>query len=174
MRPCPTGRRHFNMQGVAMIHPRYLTFIIGLVAFFLLNNPASASEWILYDQSVIGNMYYDKSSIKKMNQHIIQVWDKTLYNENGRKNHFAFLQTIGQSPARADALHHQLVLIELDYHRKKYRIVSSSIYNKKNKVIAVIPNEAYDGWREIRAKSVSETLLNRICLNTGVCKRNIK
>jgi len=145
-------------------------YLIGLVVFLLLTGQALAAGWILYDKSGIGDMYYDKSSIKKVNQNIIRVWDKTLYNENGRKKHFAFLQAIGKPRAGSDALHYQLVLVELDYLQKKYRVTSSSIYNKQNKIIASLPKEAYGGWRDIRPNSVSATLLNSICQTTRACK----
>ena len=121
-----------------------------------------ASEWVLYDKSDIGNMYYDKSSIKKVNKNIVSVWDKTIYNEIGKIKHFAFLESIGKAPASPDILNYQLVFIEFDCSNKKYRISSSSIYNKKGDVVSLLPKKFYGEWRKIIPNTASETLKNII------------
>jgi hypothetical protein len=137
---------------------------ICLVIFFLFANQALASEWVLYDKSDIGNMYYDKSSIKKVNQNIISVWDKTIYNANGKVKYFSFLKSISKAPANPDILNYQLVLVKIDCVNKKYRISSSSIYNKQNNVVSALPKNLYGEWRGIIPNSVSETLKNKLCI----------
>ena len=66
--------------------------IICLVIIFLFANQAWAAEWIYYASTSIGMLYYDKSSIKKVNKNIISVWAKTIFNEDGKNRDFFISQ----------------------------------------------------------------------------------
>ena len=42
------------------------------------------AEWIYYDTAAAGDMYYDKSSIKKVNESIFSVWNKDILSEKAK------------------------------------------------------------------------------------------
>ncbi len=64
--------------------------IIFLVIFFLFSNQAWAADWIYFDTAEVGDVYYDKSSIKKVSENIVSVWNKDVLSEKAKKSIFHF------------------------------------------------------------------------------------
>jgi hypothetical protein len=62
--------------------------IIFLVFFSLFTNQAWAADWIYYDTTAAGDVYYDKSSIKKVSENIISVRNKDVLSEKSKKKVF--------------------------------------------------------------------------------------
>ena len=141
---------------------KHLQNIICLVILSLFANQAWAVDWIYYASISTGHMYYDKSSIKKVNKNIISVWTKTIFTENGKKQYFSFLESIGKAPENYDILNCQLVSVEIDYVNKKYRVYSMSINDEKGSVLASLPKPT-NKWIDIPPNTQMETLKNEIC-----------
>ena len=59
---------------------KIIILIIGIL--FLFANQAWAENWILYASTNLGDTYYYKSSIKRVNKNIVKVCIKTILNEN--------------------------------------------------------------------------------------------
>jgi len=148
--------------GGKMMKAKHVHSLICLVIFLLFANQAWAADWIYYAPMSTGHMYYDKSSIKKVNKNIIRVWTKTIFIENGKKQYFSFLKSIGKAPDNPDMLNYQLVLVEIDCVNKKYRISSLSIYDEKDSILASLPKPS-DQWIDIPPNTQMEILKNEVC-----------
>jgi hypothetical protein len=140
--------------------------IICLVIFFLFANQAWAADWIFYATARVGNMHYDKSSIKKVNKNIIHVWIKTIYSENGKTNVYSILRRVDKTLNNPDILSCDLMLYEIDCVNEKFRVSSSSIFDEKGNVIHT---EQSDEWYDIGHDSL-KTLKNIVCNNGKTSK----
>jgi hypothetical protein len=147
--------------------------IICVIVFFLFANKAWAADWIYYTSIATVHMYYDKSSIKKVNKNIISVWTKTIFTDNGKKQYFSFLESIGKAPDNYNILNYQLVLVEIDCINKKYRIYSMSINDEKDSVLASLPKPT-DQWIDIPPTTQMETLKNEVCTVSTTSKKKKK
>ena len=137
---------------------KYVQGIICLVILFLFANQSWAEDWILYGIPNTGDMYYDKSSITKVNENIIRVWIKSIYNEKGKLETFSFLQGTDKATDNPDKLNHYILLQEIDCVNKKYRTASIKIYDEKGNVIVSSPEGEIGGWNNIIPNPVTETL----------------
>ena len=147
--------------------------VICLVFFFLFANNAWAADWIRYASHTFGDTYYDKSSIKKVNKNIISVLTKTIYTENGKKEYFSFLESIGKAPGNPDILNNQLVSVEIDCVNKIYKVSSMSIYDEKDSVIASRPKST-DKLIDTPPNSQMEILEKEICSAGKTSKKKKK
>ena len=136
--------------------------IICVMIFFLFANQALAADWKLFASSGGGDMYYDKSSIKKENKNIVRVLTKKIYNERGKLEEFSFLQKTGKKPGNLYILSHELILFEIDCVNEKIKILSNSIRDKRGHVVPSAP-QSYGKWNDIAHKSSDEKLKNIVC-----------
>jgi hypothetical protein len=136
--------------------------IIYLVIFSLFANQAWAADWQLFASSGGGDMYYDKSSIKKVNKDMVRVWTKKIYNEKGKLEEFSLLKSTGHAPRNIYILSHELILSEIDCVNEKIKISSNSIRDKRGHVVASTP-QFYGKWNDIVHKSSDEKLKNVVC-----------
>ena len=150
-----------------------ISSIISLAFFFLFASQAWAADWIYYAPMSTGHMYYDKGSIKKVNKNIISVLTKTIYTENGKKEYFSFLESIGKAPGNPDILNNQLVSVEIDCVNKIYKVSSMSIYDEKDSVIASRPKST-DKWSDTPPNSQMEVLEKEICSAGKTSKKKKK
>jgi hypothetical protein len=135
--------------------------IVCLVIFFLFANQAYAADWKFLAQSVTGNLYYDKSSIKKVDDNIISVLTKTVYNEYGKKNGVSILKIMGKNPNNPDILNHEEIAFEFDRVNEKYRISAMSFCDKEGRVLHSLPK--FTGKAEdIPPESFAERLKNKV------------
>ncbi len=104
------------------------------------SNRPESGNWIFYSSSDTDNGYYDKSSIKKVHKNIIRVRAKNIYNETGKQNAFAYLESLNQAPENTDILNHQLILFEIDCSNKKFRNSSVLIYEEQTMPSPVFSN----------------------------------
>ena len=72
--------------------------IICLVIFFLFTNQAWTADWIYFDKAAVGDFYYDKSSIKKVNESIISVWNKNILSKEAKTKYFSILKEMHKAP----------------------------------------------------------------------------
>jgi hypothetical protein len=141
---------------------RNVRSVICLVIFFLFANQAWAEDWISYEESKTGHMYYDKSSIKEVNKNIISVWTIKVYNKDGKTKDFSILKRKNKAPDNADILNCNSILAEFDCANKKFRVTAWTIYDKEKHIIYSAP-KSIDKWKAIVANTASEKLKNIVC-----------
>jgi hypothetical protein len=156
-----------------MIKIKKVQGIICLVLFFLFASQAWAADWIFYTSSNIGKEYYDKTSVKKVNENITSVWAKIILNEDAKTKNFSSLKRIGKAPEKPDILSYQLVLIEIDCVNKKVRSSRMTINDAKGGVIASGPKSFISTWDDIPFDSNADKLKNIVCsvVNTSKTKK---
>jgi hypothetical protein len=152
----------YKFSGGEMMKVSSVQMVIGLVFIFLFANLACAEDWISYEQSKTGTMYYEKNSIKELDKNIISVWTINVYNNEGKKRDFAILKKKNKAPSDPDMLNCTSMLVELDCANKKFKVTAWTIYDKEKHVIYSAP-QSIDKWQNIVARSVSEKLKNSVC-----------
>jgi hypothetical protein len=152
-----------------MMKKKNLYGIIYLVIFSLFANQSWAADWKLFASSGGGDMYYDKSSIEKVNKTIIRVWTKKIYNEKGKLEEFALLKSTGKEPRNIYILSHELILFDIDCVNEKIKISSNSIRDKRGHVVASTP-QFYGRWNDIVHKSSDEKLRDIVCIAGRISK----
>jgi hypothetical protein len=145
-----------------VVKTKNIQSIICLVIFFLFANQAWAAEWIYYSTSEVGDMYYDKSSIKKVNKSIISVWVKNILSEEAKTKYFSILEEIRKAPDNSSMLPYYTELMEIDCVNKKIKNISVIFYNEKGNVIYSSPKSESGEWNDILSDSVGETLTNLV------------
>lgn len=128
---------------------KILSCIIFLGLLFLFINQALAAEWVLCASSSSGaRLYYDKSSIKKINKNVIRVSNKFEYkSKTDKKMAFASLKQINKAPKNYDMMSHDLSVNEIDCANNKHRLVSAVFYDVKGKTIYALskPDKKWSG-----------------------------
>ena len=141
---------------------KFAAGMIVLAVLCILAHQARAEDWEFRGFLPRGTGFYDQSSIKKINDKIYQVWTVTIYNEKGKADAFSILQRHNKAPEDRKILTHELVLLEFDCAKQKYRIASLNIVDEIGSVLLSAP-DIDDKWREIVPNSINETLKNKIC-----------
>ena len=134
--------------------------IICLVIFFLFANQAWAADWIYYDTAAVGDVYYDKSSIKKVNKSIISVWNKDILSEKAKTKYFSILKGIHKAPENPSMLSYYTKLMEIDCVNRKIKDISVIFYDEKDKVVYSSPKSESGEWNDILPNTVGEKLIN--------------
>lgn len=137
--------------------------IVFLILLFLFANQAEAEEWIYYASTPTRDAFYDKSSLKRVDRHIISVCTKIAFNDDGKKHDFSFLQSIGQAPESFDILNYKLIISEVDCTNHKIKDCSTRIYDKKNNVVYTSPISDTGKWSDIFSNSIGAKLRDMIC-----------
>lgn len=141
---------------------RNLQTVVGFVMLFLAAGRVGAVEWIPYGSSTIGAAYYDKSSVIKVNGHMIRVLTKTLLNDVGKLQNYSVLRKKGKAPGNPYILNYEIALLDVDCPNAKIKIFSRRICDKRGSVIASEP-ASHDQWHKIVPGSHLEKLKNEIC-----------
>ena len=152
---------------------RNVQSVICLVIFFLFANQAWAENWIKYEESKTGHMYYDKSSIKEVNKNFISVWTLKVYNKDGKAKDFSMLKGKNKAPNNADILDSNSIVAEFDCVNKKFRVTAWTIYDKEKHIIYSAP-KFMNKWESIVANSSSEKLKNIVCHSDKTSKTKKK
>ena len=143
------------------------------VIIFLFVNQAWAADWIGFASNNLGDMYYDKSTIKKENKNIINVMIKQILSREGKTKYFSFLEGIKKAPENADKLHHALVLQKIDCTNKKFKSSSIAFYGEKEDSLASQQISAAE-WNNIMPNTPPEALKNILCGSGKTTKKNKK
>ena len=114
-----------------MIKAKNIQGIICLVIFLIFVNQAWAEEWIYYATSASRKVYYDKSSIKKVNKNIISLCTKQILNKDGKTKYFSFLKSINKAPNNPKLISYFLRSSEIDCVKKKSKIFLRLFMMKK-------------------------------------------
>jgi hypothetical protein len=144
--------------------------IICLVIFFLFSNQAWAANWIYFDTASVGDVYYDKSSIKKVSENIIAVWSKDVLSEQAKRKYFSLLKEIHKAPKNLYMLNYYTKLMEIDCVNKKIKDISVIFYNEKGKIVYASPKSESGEWNDILPNTVGEKLINIVSCEPVVSK----
>jgi hypothetical protein len=147
--------------------------IICLVIFSLFANQAWAADWIYYDTAAVGDVYYDKSSIKKVNKNIISVWNKDILSKKAKIKYFSILKGIHKAPKNPSMLSYYTKLMEIDCVNKKIKDISVIFYNEKDKVVYSSPKSESGEWNDILPNTVGEKLINIVSWETVTPKEAV-
>ena len=146
-----------------MIKIKNIQGIICLVIFLIFINQAWAEEWIYYATSASRKVYYDKSSIKKVNKNIISLCTKQILNKDGKTKYFSFLKSIDKAPNNPNLISYFLRSSEIDCVKEKIKDFSTIIYDEKNNVLYSSPKGETDEWLDIVPNSIGKKLKNIVC-----------
>lgn len=148
---------------------KFLFGIACLTIFSLFDGQALAADWKFFYSSGNGDMYYDKSSIKKINKNVVRVSTKKIYNEKGKLEQFSLLKEKGKSPGNPYILSHELISFDVDCANKKIKISSRRICDKRGDIV-VSASRLQGEWDNIIRKSGDEELKNIVCCTDKTCK----
>jgi hypothetical protein len=140
----------------------YLPKVIILGFLLVFSDLSLAQNWSYYDTANVGDMYYDKSRIRQVDQNITSVWTKNILSEKSKSKYYAILQSIGQAPLHPSDLSYYEELLEIDYARRQIKNVSVIFYDVKGRVIYASPASETGEWRPIEPNSVGEKLSNLV------------
>lgn len=143
------------------------------VMICLFATQAWAADWIGFASNNLGDMYYDKSAIKKENKNIINVMIKQILSGEGKTKYFSFLEGIKKAPENSDKLHHVLVLQKIDCTNKKFKSSSIAFYDEKEGSLASQQITAAE-WNNIMANTPPDALKNILCGSGKTSKKNKK
>jgi hypothetical protein len=145
-----------------MMQKKNVQTLICLVIFFMLAGQAWAEEWVYYGTNDIGDMYYDKSRIAKVNKNTATAWTKNKLSTEGKTKYFSILQGIGKAPENPSMLSYYTEMLEIDHSKKKIKNISVTFYDEKGNVLYSSPKSLTGEWNDILAGSVGEKLLERM------------
>ena len=147
--------------------------IICLAIFFLFANQAWATNWIYFDTAAVGDVYYDKSSIKKEDKNIISVWNKDILSEKGKTKYYLILKGIHKAPQNPSMLSYYKKLMQIDCVNKKIKDISVIFYNEKGKVVYSSPKSESGEWNDILPDTVGEKLINIVSCEAVASKEAV-
>jgi hypothetical protein len=147
--------------------------IIYLVIFFLLANQAWAADWIYCNKTPVGDMYYDKNSIKKVNESIISIRNKYILSEEAKTKYFSILKGIQKAPDNPSKLSHYTNLTEIDCVNKKIRDISAIFYDEKGEDFYSSPKGEVGDWNDILPNSVGVKLMNIVSCEPVAFKEDV-
>jgi hypothetical protein len=139
----------------------FQTFFFLLFFLIVVPHPVCAAEWISYSSNNLAKLYYDKSNIK-VEGTLARVWEKEIYNLEGKIDTYQFLKSAGKVPKSLDTVSYSLLLTEFDCIKNKARTASYSTFDQNDKIIysaSGLPSE----WDEIIPESVADNLKKLIC-----------
>jgi len=134
--------------------------IVFLLIFFLFANQAWTADWIYFDKAAVGDFYYDKSSIKKVNESIISVSTKNILSEEAKLKYFSALIVIHKAPPNPSMLSYYTKLMQIDCVNKKIKDISVIFYDEKGNLIYLSPENESGEWNDILPDTVGEKLKN--------------
>jgi ketosteroid isomerase-like protein len=143
-----------------MMKAKNVQSIICLVIFFLFANQAWAVDWIYFDKAAVGDVYYSKNSIKKVDKSIILVWNKVILSKEGKTKYFSTLKGIHKAPQNPSMLSYYKKLMEIDCINRKIKDISVTFYNEKGKVVYSSSKSEIGDWNAILPDTVGEKLIN--------------
>lgn len=136
-----------------------------ILSMLLLANHVRAADWILFGQTMSGDIYYDKSSINR-NGNIVWVWTTELYNKDGKMNTYKILKSLGKAPDNPDILSHQLILREFDCANEKMQSTSLTVYSVEGASV-FSQWKSFNEWKDI-PDSTLESLGKIVCGGSGL------
>jgi len=136
--------------------------VIFSLVFILFAHCGWAEEWIPYEDSKTGARYYEKNSIKQVENNIVRIWTIKVYNKEGKAKDFYMLTQKGQAPQSADMLNLSSIMVDLDCNNNKFKLNALTIYDRGKKAIFSAPESMFK-WNEVVDNTSSGKLKNKIC-----------
>lgn len=115
--------------------------VLAIMVALLASSVSSGADWRFLSESGESILYYDAQSITHPSKNLVRVWVKY----EGRVEKWTYMKT----------------LREIDCLEKKYRIVSSALYNEEGKETG--SSESPSKWRFITPGGSSEILHKMVC-----------
>jgi hypothetical protein len=145
--------------------------VVALMIFFIFINLGFAAQWVLCVSDSSGaRLYYDKSSIKKVNKNVMRVLNKFEYiSKNNKKMAYTALKQVKKAPKNPDMMSYDLSVSEIDCANNKHRLVSATFYDVKGKAIySSSKPEKY--WNRIFPDSYMGKVKTAVCPSCKSCK----
>jgi DedD protein len=152
-------RSDINYHGGRVMKIKNVQRVIFLVFFFLFFNQAWAANWIYIDKAAVGDVYYGKNSIKKVDKSIILVWNKVILSKEAKTKYFSILKGINKEPQNPSMLSYYKKLIEIDCVNRKIKDNVITFYDEKGKVVYASPKSESGEWNDILPDTVGEKLI---------------
>jgi hypothetical protein len=115
--------------------------VLAIMVVLLASSVSSGADWRFLSESDSSVLYYDAQSITHPSKNMFRVWIK----HEGRVEKWSFMKT----------------LREIDCLEKKYRILSSALYNEKGEETG--SSESPSKWRFITPGESSEIVYKMVC-----------
>jgi len=153
-----------KIKGIDMKKITSVISLLFIVLFIFVGNVYSSSDWVEYKTDKDGDVYfYKKVNVeKKDGNHLIQVWDKIVFSDEGREKYIQILKKIGSSTEGRDKLSYSMTLKEIDCKKERSRDLSISQYDMDG-------HKIYQGnfdkpeWNYIVPDSIGESFMKKIC-----------
>lgn len=133
-----------------------------LILFF--TGSIYAAQWTLCASAPSGGqLYYDKSSVKRVDKNIMRVSNKFEYTSKiAKQNAHASLKQIKKAPKNPGMMSHDLSVNEINCAADTHRLVSVAFYDVKGKII-YLTAKPDKRWSRIVADSFMDELKKTIC-----------
>jgi len=150
------------MKGIDMKTVYSVIFLFCLI-ILLPVTPVYGSDWVEFWRFDDGSVFfYNKVNIKHRTKHIVHVWEKGVYSDEGREEDIQSRRKEGLSTEGWDKLSHDLTLYEIDCKKRKYQILSGIIYNTDGSIISSFSFDEPD-WDYIPPDTMMDTLRKKVC-----------
>jgi hypothetical protein len=155
-----------------MMKAKHVRGIICSAILFLFANQAWAAEdWIPFTPNEYGYLYYNKSSIKKVNKNTVSVWAKLILHDDGKKQLFSILKDKKNAPDSPAKISHATYLYEFDCVNGKIKNPSVIFYGNKNNVL--FSDSTNNKWKDVPLPESPINILKTIVCNPDKTFQNI-
>lgn len=145
-------------------------FAITMMVLFFTGS-LHAAQWTLCASAPSGGrLFYDKDSVKKLDNNIIRVSNKFEYTSKlDKQSAYASLKRIRKAPKNYAMMSHDLSVNEINCASGTHRLVSVAFYDVKGRVIYSSAKFS-KRWERIVADSFMDELRKTVCGNCKDCK----
>ena len=142
---------------------RIISLLTVLISFsIVISSVAEGADWKYYGRTEWGDSYYDRQSIKKISQDILEVWTKEVVTSKKQKDFMIkSRQNYELSPRGFRDYAMELSLKEFNCSTEEMRYLAVVDYNAANKIIDSV--DFTGKWRQVIPDSIVEDLYNIVC-----------
>jgi hypothetical protein len=113
------------------------------------------ADWKFYRFNDLAESYYDVQSITRPSKNVVRVWERMNFTEKGIMDE---VESLGKTFKK---LEYSVVLHEINCAEKTVRMLSSTDYDNKGRVI--FSDSSPTKWLFIIPGSIGESLYKEIC-----------
>jgi len=132
----------------------FLSFLIIILLVIPVNG---SSNWVRYARSKGDILLYNKVNIKHRTKHIVQVWTKIVFSDEGKETYIR-----GSSNGKRDKLSFNKSLVEIDCMQERVRSLSFTQYNADGHVLMRLYHYKPE-WIDIPPNSAMDMLRENVC-----------
>ena len=142
---------------------RITSLLTVLITFsIVISSVAEERDWRYYGRTEWGDSYYDRQSIKKISQDILEVWTKEVVTSKKQKDLMIKSRRGYDSAPRGFRDYAvELSLKEINCSTGEMRYLAIVDYNAVNKIIDSV--DVTGKWRQVIPDSILEDLYNIVC-----------